>query len=141
MMDSADSPRRSDLDGRGNLSLHALEEFVTWFCQVALDQLTFMSQLFDLSTLATRLETYVTRELALSSKAVRLVHALLQRGEMPRGDAGPITSLPERTARDLLSRLSDADLIASTTPKGPVSLRFNTASAETLFPRLFPAQG
>ncbi len=141
MMDLADSPRQNDLDGRGNLSLTALEEFVTWFCEVALDQLTFMSQLFNLDTLSTRLETYVTRDLGLSRSAVTLVHALLQRGEMPRGDAGPVTSLPERTARQLLSRLSDADLVASSTPKGPVSLRFNTISAETLFPRLFPAQG
>lgn len=141
MMDLADSPRKNDLDGRGNLSLSALEEFVTWFCQVALDQVTFMSQLFDLNTLASRLETYVTRDLELSSKAVKLVHALLQRGEMPRGDAGPVTSLPERTARDVLSRLSDAGLVASRTPKGPISLRFDTTSAETLFPKLFPAQG
>ena len=141
MMDLADSPRRNDLDGRGNLSLQALEEFVTWFCQVALDQLTFMSELFDLNTLTARLDAYVTRDLGLSPSAVKLVHALLQRGEMPRGDAGPVTSLPERTARQLLSRLSDAGLVASSTPKGPVSLRFNTTSAEALFPRLFPAQG
>lgn len=141
MLDLADSPRQNDLDGRGNLSLKALEEFVTWFCQVALDQLTFMSQLFDLNTLTARLETYVTRDLALSPSAVKLIHALLQRGEMPRGDAGPVTALPERTARQLLSRLIDAGLVASSTPKGPVSLRFNTLSAETLFPRLFPAQG
>ena len=141
MMDLADSPRRNDLDGRGNLSLEALEEFVTWFCQVALDQLTFMSQLFDLNTLTARLDTYVTRDLGLSTHATKLIHALLQRGEIPRGDAGPVTSLPERTARSLLSRLSDAGLIASSTPKGPVSLRFSTTSAETLFPRLFVAQG
>lgn len=141
MMDLADSPRKNDLDGRGNLSLAALEEFVTWFCRVALDQLTFMSQLFDLNTLSSRLDTYVTRDLGLSPNAVHLVHALLQRGEMPRGDAGPVTSMPERTARQLLSRLTDAGLVASSTPKGPVSLRFNTTSAETLFPRLFPAQG
>ena len=100
-----------------------------------------MSQLFDLDTLTARLDTYVTRDLGLSTNATKLVHALLQRGEMPRGDAGPVTSLPERTARQLLSRLSDSGLIASSTPKGPVSLRFNTVSAETLFPRLFPAQG
>lgn len=141
MMDLADSPRQNDLDGRGNLSLKALEEFVTWFCQVALDQLTFMSQLLDLDTLTARLDTYVTRDLGLSPHATKFVHALLQRGELPRGDAGPVTSLPERTARQLLSRLVDAGLVASSTPKGPVSLRFNTTSAETLFPRLFLAQG
>jgi Fic family protein len=34
MMDYADTPRQGDLDGRGNLSLRALNEFVLWFLQV-----------------------------------------------------------------------------------------------------------
>ncbi|MDB4987959.1 MAG: hypothetical protein JWN04_3137 [Myxococcaceae bacterium] len=34
MMDMADSPRRGELDGRGELSTDALLEFVTWFLQV-----------------------------------------------------------------------------------------------------------
>jgi Fic family protein len=140
MMDAADEPRRNDLDGRGNLSLQALEELVTWFCEVALDQLRFMAQLFDLDTLTTRLETYVARDLGLSTSAVKLSQALLHRGEMPRGEASLVTGAPERTAREVLSRLIDAGLVGSETPKGPVSLRFTTTSAETLFPRLFPAQ-
>jgi Fic family protein len=141
MMDLADTPRQGDLDGRGNLSLKALDEYVTWFCEVSLDQLRFMSSLFDLDTLAARLESYITRELGLSKDATTLVRALFQRGEMPRGEAALVTNLPERTARQLLSRLVDSGLVASTTPKGPVSLRFTTSSAEVLFPRLFPAQG
>jgi Fic family protein len=141
MMDLADSPRQNDLDGRGNLSLSALQEVVTWFCEVALDQLTFMSELFDLDKLSARLELYVTRELGMPVGAVKIARALLQRGEMSRGDAGLVTTLPERTARQLLSRLIDSALVGSETPKGAVSLRFTTSSAETLFPRLFPAQG
>jgi Fic family protein len=141
MMDATDAPRVSDLDGRGNLSLRALEQFVTWFSELALDQLTFMSTLFDLQALSDRLQIYVTRDLGLPNHAVKLCHALLQRGEMPRGDAGAVTGLPERTARQVLSRLIDADLVRSDTPKGPVSLRFNTTSADVLFPRLFAAQG
>lgn len=140
MMDAADEPRRGDLDGRGNLSLAALEEFVTWFCEVALDQLRFMSQLLDLNALATRLGAYVTRDLGLSKHAVKLTQAILLRGEMPRGEASLVTAAPERTAREVLSRLTDVGLLASKTPKGPVSLHFTTDSAQTLFPRLFPAQ-
>ena len=51
MMDLADTPRQGDVDGRGNLSERALIEFVTWFLRVALDQVTFMSELFDLDNL------------------------------------------------------------------------------------------
>jgi Fic family protein len=140
MMDWADSPRQSDLDGRGNLSLRALEEYVSWFCEVMLDQLTFMAGLFDLEALGSRLADYVSRELRLPQGAVALARGLLQRGELPRGDASLVTRLPERTARQVLSRLVDAGLVGSETPKGPVSLRFDSRSADVLFPRLFPAQ-
>ena len=48
MMDYADTPRQGDLDGRGNLSQRALNDFVLWFLRVCQDQVTFMSGLFDL---------------------------------------------------------------------------------------------
>jgi Fic family protein len=141
MMDMADSPRENDVDGRGNLSLRALEQYVIWFCEVALDQLRFMSELFELDVLASRLDRYVTRDLQLPDSATKITRAILQRGEIARGDAALVTNLPERTARQVLSRLTESGLVASTTPKGAVSLRFGTVSAEALFPRLFPAQG
>jgi Fic family protein len=61
MMDHADTPRQGDLDGRGNLSQRALVEFTLWFLRVCLDQVTFMSGLFELGTLARRLRAYVER--------------------------------------------------------------------------------
>jgi hypothetical protein len=54
MMDHADSPRQGDLDGRGNLSEKALQEFTQWFLEVCLDQVEFMSGLFDLNRLDAR---------------------------------------------------------------------------------------
>ena len=61
MMDLADTPRQRDLDGRGNLSLKALNEFVLWFLRVCLDQVKFMESLFELDSLGPRLSTYVER--------------------------------------------------------------------------------
>ncbi|HEY6517718.1 MAG TPA: Fic family protein [Steroidobacteraceae bacterium] len=69
MMDRADTPRRGDLDGRGNLSQRALAEFVAWFLQVALDQVRFMKSLFELDTLAPRLRRHVERSDENSSAA------------------------------------------------------------------------
>ena len=46
------------------------------------------------------------------------------RGEFERGDISRITGLPERTARRVLNDVIAAGLLASDTPKGPVSLRF-----------------
>jgi len=138
MMDLADSPRRSDLDGRGNLSEQALVEFVIWFLRVANDQVTFMSSLFDLDTLAGRLRSFVTNHRDLKPEGARILEEALIRGEIDRGDASRITGLPERTARRVLNELTRVGVLASATPKGPVSLRFPAYSLETLFPLLYP---
>jgi Fic family protein len=138
MMDHADTPRQGDRDGRGNLSERALIEFVLWFLRVCLDQIAFMSSLFELETLARRLRSYVERSENLKPGAARLLEEALIRGEFDRGDVPRITGLPERTARRVFGDLLAEGLLASDTPKGPVSLRFPTATLDTLFPRLFP---
>jgi hypothetical protein len=74
----------------------------------------------------------------LKPEGAALLEAALMRGEIERGAAPGITGLPERTARRVLNDTVAAGLLASATPKGPVSLRFPEAALETLFPRLFP---
>jgi Fic family protein len=138
MMDRADSPREGDLDGRGNLSQKALQEFVLWFLRVCLDQITFMSGLFELDRLAERFKTYVLRSPVLKPEAVALLQEALIRGQFERGEVGRITGLPERTARRVLNDVLRAGLLASETPKGAVSLRFPADALEDLFPRLYP---
>lgn len=137
MMDATDAPRAGDLDGRGNLSLAALVAFVEWFCEVMLDQLTFMTELLEFEKLEARLVSYVQRELGLPSTAGALVRDILIRGEVGRGEASRITGLRDRAARDVLSQLTTSGLLVSATPKGPVSLRISATAAETLFPWLF----
>jgi Fic family protein len=139
MMDLADTPRQGDLDGRGNLSLRALNEFVLWFLQVSLDQVTFMTALFDIDALAGRLHTYVERHTALKPEATRLLEEALIRGAFERGEVARITGLPERSARRVLASVIEAGLLASETEKGAVSLRFPDEALETLFPKLYPA--
>jgi Fic family protein len=140
MMDEADSERRGDLDGRENLSLQALIEFVTWFCRVSLDQVTFMARMFDLEGLEERLKAYVQATLGLSEIAASLPLDVLRRGELQRGEAARITGRSERTARSLLASLVENGLLVSDTVKGPVRLHFSAESADVLFPRLFAAQ-
>lgn len=137
MMDYADTPRQGDLDGRGNLSLKALSEFVAWFLSVCIDQVTFMEGLFALDTLASRLKAYVDRR-AFREEAFAVLEFVLLYGELARGSVDRVTGLGKRTARTLLSALINDGILGSDTPKGPVSLRFPLHAAETLFPRLFP---
>ena len=138
MMALADTPRQNDLDGRGNLSERALIQFVTWFLRVALDQVTFMSELFDLANLSKRLRILIERHERFKPEAAALLDQALIRGEIERGEASRITGLPVRTAQRLLNDLVADGLLASATPKGPVSLRFPAQTLETLFPRLYP---
>lgn len=138
MMDHADMPRQGDLDGRGDLSQRALVDFTEWFLKVCLDQVTFMSSLFDLDHLGRRLQRYVERSDRLKPQASKLLQEALIRGAFERGDAPRITGLPERTARRVLNDVVDEGLLASQTPKGPVSLRFPAATLDALFPRLYP---
>ena len=137
MMDHADRPRQGDLDGRGNLSEQALRDFTTWFLRVCLDQVNFMAALFQFDTLNIRLRQYAARR-DLRPDVSYLLEQILQRGEVPRGDAARITGLKERAARDLVAAVVEDGIAGSATPKGPLSLRFPMHAVETLFPALFP---
>ncbi|HEY8096492.1 MAG TPA: Fic family protein [Methylobacter sp.] len=103
-MDYADTPRQGDLDGRGNLSQKALTEFIHWFLEVCLDQVDFMSGLFEFDRLAGRLKAYVESR-ALKPEAFYILERVLMQGEMPRGEAERITGLKERSARMVLASL------------------------------------
>ena len=54
------------------------------------------------------------------------------------GQAARIAGLPERSARRVLRTVIAEGLLASATPKGPVSLRFPAETLDILFPRLYP---
>lgn len=136
MMDLADMPRQGDLDGRGSLSQKALISFTNWFLKVSIDQIEFMSSLFELTHLRKRLEAYVTLK-EFKPESLYILTAALSNGEIPRGDAERLTGLKERSARTVLSSLTEGGILGSSSPKGPVSLRFNVESARILFPKLF----
>jgi len=137
MMDHADSPRQGDLDGRGNLSQKALIEFIDWFLQMCIDQIKFMTELFEFDRLAKRLKSYSEIK-SLRPEAFQILHRILLLGEMPRGEAERVTGLKERSARMVLAQLISDGILDSETPKSPVSLRFTSDNADILFPRLFP---
>jgi Fic family protein len=137
MMDHADAPRSSATDGRGNLSLRALGDFVQWFLEVMLDQIEFMAGMLEIEGLIDRVAKFVVGDLRLGQAEAAIARDVVIRGDVERGEAGRITGLSDRAARGALARLVAAGLIGSATPKGPVSLRVTTTTAEALFPQLF----
>src|SRR3546814_4401740 len=85
MMDHADSPRRGDLDGRGNLSAAALKDFCEWFLAVCLDQIRFASMMFDLDRLEARYRSLV-RDVVDDTRAPDLIAAVLRHGSIRRSE-------------------------------------------------------
>lgn len=137
-MDMADSPRHNALDGRGNLSLQDLNTFTEWFLEVCVDQVVFMSEMFELDGLKHRLARLV-QVLDMKPEAAYLLEAALLQGQFERGEASRLSGLSERTARRVLRDLVDRGLLGSEGEKRPVSLRFPADALDVLFPRLYPA--
>ena len=58
MLAAADAERRNDYDGRGALSLSALEDWCAFVMRVALDQISYMRSLLEPDSLTNRLRAY-----------------------------------------------------------------------------------
>ena len=151
LLAAADSQRHGDLDGRGNLSLKNLTRFSEYFLDVCLDQIQFMTESLAIETFIERIEGYIKQRSdgllpaltartasKLKQESFYLLREALVRGEFPRGDAGRITGLAERTAREILRSLVKEGLLVSDTEKSPVRLGFPIGAAHYWFPNLFP---
>lgn len=136
MMDSADSPRAGDRDGRGNLSEAALISFSEWFLSVMLDQIRFSKAIFQLDKIQERYKDLLV-DLKIDGRAIDLVMSIFKFGEMERGDADFVLKMPERTARNVVSKVTEQGFLKSSTPKGPIRVAFPLEYRERLFPNLF----
>jgi len=132
----ADSKRINDYDGRGNLSEKALTDFIAWFIRVGIDQVQFMTELFEFDTLLNRLKNYIEIK-QIKAESFYILERVLRYGEMPRGEAERVTGLKERSARAVLSALVSDGILTSQTPKSPVFLKFKSDTSDILFPRIF----
>jgi hypothetical protein len=141
-LQEADSPRRGDLDGRGNLSAKGLENFCIFFLTICLDQVAYMDTLLQPAELAKRIQRYVENEIR-SGKLLEgswpLLREALYEGELERGRAAELTGYKERQARTILKALLDKKLLVSNTPKGLVRLNFPLDVVEAWFPQLYPS--
>lgn len=143
-LQAADEPRRSDLDGRGNLTLGGLEEFSRFFLTTCVDQVTFMEGLFESLQLLNRMELWATEETRtgrLPTGGWPLLREAVLAGEFARGKAPDLTGYQERQARTVLTKLLQRGVLVSGTDKGPVRLGFPVDVIERWFPRLYPGLG
>lgn len=137
---NADHPRMGDLDGRGNLSEQRLAEFCEYAMRTAIDQATFMAKMFSLDTFKFRAENYFQKvRFDLKPESAYLFVHTFSSGEIERMEAGRITGLAERTARDVLTTLIDEGFLVSDSPRGKVRVGFPMHALGSLLPNLYPA--
>lgn len=139
---NADQPRKGDLDGRGNLSESELWIWVEYFLNVCVDQLSFMSTMFDLGAMKRRIEALIvfraTEDKAIRREAILPLFHLFAAGDLSRGEFQQMTGLGERVARSLLSRLIATDLVTSDSPYGSLRFGMPLDALQFLFPGLYP---
>ena len=139
-----DSPRRNDVDGRGNLSEEALAAFTRFFLEVCLDQVDFVERLVEPDRLRGRILTWAggeTRAGALPPGAAAVLEAVLLRGELPRGAVSGILGASERQARRVTAALIARGALVSATHRAPLRLAFPATLAADWLPGLFPGRG
>lgn len=139
---SADQTRRNDLDGRGNLSDSALSSFCLFILQTMLDQIDFMSGLFQFDTLAKRIDAYLQFErVDLPAKdrerLAKLLRAAVLEGPIDRGRVAQITGLSPSAARLIIALALSEGLVHSPTPKAPLTIVFSAKTLESYFPKLY----
>lgn len=139
-LDSADHPRRGDLDGRGNLSTAALREFVIYVLDTSIDQVRYMSSMFSLDALSKRIETYFDKgRPEIRFEASKILKQALAIGAVSRGDLGNITGINERIARDVAAQLLSEGMLKSDSPRGKLKIAFPAKVLGWYFPNLYPS--
>ena len=144
LLADADSLRRGDLDGRGNLSEQALMAWADYVLDVCQDQVGFMAGLLDFETLMARLEACLVFEATVEKSGVRqeslrgLHYLFLSGQEMPRGAFKAMLGMSDRGATDALGALVKRGLLKSDSPQGKVRFGLPLHALRFLFPRLWP---
>ena len=138
----ADQHRQGDLDGRGQLSLKALQAFVRFMLRTCIDQMTYMLEALDRDALRARLERAVAfdeRFIAAGVKpqTARALHILITQGAVLRNDFKVYMGLGERTAITQLKQLVQLGVVDSPSPKSRlIHPGFPVWFAQLIFPDL-----
>lgn len=139
---NADASRRGALDGRGNLTTAGLIEWVDYFLDICADQVKFMSTMLEFDGMKRRIEALVTfraaHDKAIRPEAILPLYHVFAAGPLTRKEFTQMTSLGERTARGLLSKLLHDGLLVSDSPMSSVRWGLPLDSLQFLFPELYP---
>ena len=142
LLDAADEKRRSDVDGRGYLSLSSLDHFCSYILNTAADQISFMKGMLSLPGLSNRLRGYCEvkeRSEELPKRTSLLLPEIVLKGVVHRGDVARLVDASPRTSQALIGRLLELGYLKSDSPKGRLSIGFPAEACSHFFPELFPS--
>ena len=148
-LNNADLSRRNDLDGRGPLSQEELIAFASYFLEVCLDQVRFMRERLNLSSLRDRLKSLLlhlqenpwdigSERSVVKIDALEALHYVAMAGPIERSRFVAMTGLGERTGRRVLASLLGFGVLTEESPRSPVALGVPLSSLRFLFPNLWP---
>jgi hypothetical protein len=109
---------------------------------IALDQVSFISNLLDLQGLLTRVTGYCRlreAQKSLPERSFAVMKAALAAGEISRGEVPGLIDKSPRTAQSVIAQLLQEGLLTSPSPKGPLQVGFPPHAAAAFFPDLFPS--
>src|SRR5205823_14845189 len=112
-----------------------------FFLSICIDQVRFMESLVQPDRLRARIIVWANEEISLGTlhaQAVRILEAVLHRGELPRGEVDAIAGTGDRQGRRILSALVERGVLSSDGPRAPVHLVFPAELAQRWMPGLFP---
>lgn len=138
---ACDSPRRGDLDGRGNLSHEALCGFTKFFLTTCLDQIKFMEGLIQPNKLKERILLWAKEEIRageLPKRSDTILEEILIRGELLRGEVDVVLGVSGRSGRRVVSALTERQVIVSDSIRSPLRLAFPANVTDRWLPGLFP---
>jgi len=145
LLANADAPRLGDYDGRGQLTEKGLMQFCEYMLDSAIDQVTYISDLLEITKMRQRIESYVAARnddrvagisASLKPIASLLLYSALQQGEIDRTQALELCAMPERSARRLLSQLKAEGLLSETSSKSPLRWEIPEQAEPWYFPNL-----
>lgn len=141
---NADAKRKGDLDGRGGLSESELVVFADFMLTTAIDQVSYMDKLLELSAVQKRITSYIRdRNSGLvegygkikDSAAIVLFNAFTL-GKLDRVYAKQLTGEKDTSAKRLLAQLRDEGLLSETSHRSELFWEIPEHAEKWYFPNL-----
>jgi Fic family protein len=145
LLANADLPRQGGYDGRGTLTEKGLLNFCDYMLDTAIDQVTYIRELLNLTKMRQRIDTYIAarnddRVAGISgpikTSASLILYTAFGQGEIERAHALELCAMPERSARRLLGQLKSEGLLSETSSKSPLRWEIPEHAEPWYFPNL-----